>query len=654
MKKNLLSFLSLSLVSGAAFSQTYLTEDFNAGTLPVGWSQTTEATDGGWLFDVSDDLSSATFVVPDNGTNVAATNDDGCNCDKSADRIILPSVDLSSAVTPFILFDQYYLGQTYQGDTESASLEASIDGGVTWNIVSEITGNTINAFESRAYSLGTLTGESDVILSILYNDGGGWLYGFAIDNLSVTEPPQGLDLSIENFSTSFYFDLIPAYVNAAAVKVGQEISFPFLIKSNFADVVTSFDATITATGGGTITQTFDGLSLNWLETAQLIFTNTLIANDGLNDYTITISNVNGTSDDNETNNDLASSSTAYTLNPDKKFVVEEGTGTWCGFCTRGALMVDYMSETFPENFIGIAVHNQDPMTVAAYDNFMAGEISGYPSCLGDREGGEIDPAPIYSPSIYDRMLERASMTPKATIAMTAQMDAVTRNLVVNSTATYAVDLSGDYRINVVLTEDGLTGTSAAWEQTNYYAGGGLGLMGGYENEADYIEGFVYNHVGRALLGGTEGINGSLPAAGTAGTDYSYEYTYTVPNTYNADNMKAIAMVINATTGEILNANSVEIDVVTGLTENSLEASLNIYPNPSNGRVIIDMNLDNSVNSTVRVFNVLGDVVAIKSFGKLNAGLNSKSIDLSNLENGVYMITVNAGDYTSTRRITLNK
>jgi hypothetical protein len=38
--------------------------------------------------------------------------------------------------------------------------------------------------------------------------------------------------------------------------------------------------------------------------------------------------------------------------------------------------MDYMTATYPDQFIGIAVHNGDPMTVTAYDN--AANFSGFP------------------------------------------------------------------------------------------------------------------------------------------------------------------------------------------------------------------------------------------------------------------------------------
>ena len=657
MRKKLLGFISISLLSTAAFCQTYFTENFDAGVIPAGWTQTTLASDGGWKFGTSASLSSTSFTFPSTGSNIVATNDDACNCDKSADRLILPSVNLTTATAPYLLYDQFYFAGTYGGATEICRIEASIDSGATWSLVSVMTSNASGAaFESKAASLATYVGQPSVKVSILYNDGAGFLFGAGLDNVSIVEPPVGRDLAVQSLSSAMYLPVIPAYVSASAVGVGQKIEFGFNVKNTKSTMITSFDATVSASGGGSRSQTFTGLSLGYLAAIDLQFDSSLAALAGLNNYTLTISNINGTgADDDVSNNTGTATATAYTLNPTKKFVVEEGTGTWCGYCVRGAVMVDYLSSAYPDNFIGIAVHNADPMTVPEYDTYMGTKIGGYPSCLGDRQGTECDPSPQYDPSIYGRMFERASIAPLATVALTAEMNSASRALVVNSTATYTTNLSGDYRINVVLTEDGVLGDGTTpWEQHNYYAGGSLGPMGGMESLASSIVGFEFNHVARAILGGINGTTGSLPASGTSGSSYSYAYNYTVPAEYNASNMKAIAMVIDATTGEIVNAQSAPLTIVAGINDKSTDASLNVYPNPTTGKVIVDLNLANSMDASVKVYSVLGAMVAQKDLGTMHAGTNSNSIDLTNLDNGVYMIQVTTGDQVTTRRVVLNK
>ena len=51
-----------------------------------------------------------------------------------------------------------------------------------------------------------------------------------------------------------------------------------------------------------------------------------------------------------------------------RVVGEEATGTWCGWCPRGAVALNWMDHDYEGYWQGIAVHNGDPMSDADYDN----------------------------------------------------------------------------------------------------------------------------------------------------------------------------------------------------------------------------------------------------------------------------------------------
>ena len=75
----------------------------------------------------------------------------------------------------------------------------------------------------------------------------------------------------------------------------------------------------------------------------------------------------------------------------KLVIGEQATGTWCQWCPRGHVAMNFMDRDYYGYFQGIAVHNGDPMTNTDYDNGIAPYIGGYPSALVDR-GTEIDPS----------------------------------------------------------------------------------------------------------------------------------------------------------------------------------------------------------------------------------------------------------------------
>ena len=84
-------------------------------------------------------------------------------------------------------------------------------------------------------------------------------------------------------------------------------------------------------------------------------------------------------------------------------VVEEFTGTGCGWCPRGLVGMEKAAAHYPDNFIGIAIHKfnaSDPMFTSDYANV---GLSSAPSCVINRNGRAIDPYYGSNKSILDDM-----------------------------------------------------------------------------------------------------------------------------------------------------------------------------------------------------------------------------------------------------------
>ena len=70
--------------------------------------------------------------------------------------------------------------------------------------------------------------------------------------------------------------------------------------------------------------------------------------------------------------------------------------------------------------------------------------------------------------------------------------------------------------------------------------------------------------------------------------------------------------------------------------------LNLYPNPvSNGKVFITSK--NDLDKDIIIFDVLGKKV-------LQTTLSSRELGISNLSPGVYIIKINEGEATATRKL----
>ena len=94
-----------------------------------------------------------------------------------------------------------------------------------------------------------------------------------------------------------------------------------------------------------------------------------------------------------------------------------------------------------------------------------------------------------------------------------------------------------------------------------------------------------------------------------------------------------------------------LDVKNLVTSN---ATINLYPNPAQSQTNISINLTQSANVSVRIFDMVGREVYTKNAGKLNFGINTINVNTSNFANGVYMYQVTVGDETKTGKFNVAK
>lgn len=631
MLKKLLtaSFFLLLLVRMSA-QNPFFKENFNAGTvLPVNWSQVTASTDGGWLVGTPSALSSSFFPINPNTGNAIATNDDGCNCDKSEDILYLPSVDLTGHDDSHLIFDLYYSDQTYDGATEDLVLLVSTNGGQDWTTLEDFTGDT--DWRTEMVSLNQFNGTADLQLAFKYNDDGGWLYGAAIDNLRFLLQDSIVRSSVKDPSVSRYVSAIPSTLTGYTKMLsGADYTVVNQIRNDAFEPITSFTANWTINGEN-FSQNYDGLNLALGESYEFSADLTDVAGAA---YDVSISDINGTVDDDSTDN--ASTIAIVTPAPGRKVVLEEGTGTWCQWCPRGAVMMDFIHAEYPELAIPIAVHNGDPMKVTVYDNGMGTMIGGYPSGLVDRANGEFDPLD------FDRaMIERLAIPTPVEITQDVVYDPLTREISVTSHLNFLEELNGNYRIAMVITEDGVTGTSNTYRQVNIYAGGAYGPMGGYENLPNPVPAnqMVYDHVARTIQTGFTGAAGSVPASNAAGSTVDFESTYIHPATQDVTEMHAITMLIDATSGEIVNAQSTPAaNFVVPTVSPLANVEVDVYPNPASREATVSLAFDEPKDVQLRLTDVSGKVVYENNLGKIT-GEQKIPVRVQNLNAGNYMMNI---------------
>jgi hypothetical protein len=420
------------------------------------------------------------------------------------------------------------------------------------------------------------------------------------------------------------------------------------IKNEGANTITAIDISW-SDGTNTYTDNLTGLNITSNSTYNFTHSTSLNINTaGAYNITAWVTLPNDAVSSNDT-----TSTTVYGVSniPQKRVLGEEATGTWCGWCPRGAVFMDYMAATHPSSWVGVAVHNGDPMTNSTYDNGMGAIIGGYPSGLVDRYYNDVDPSTFEN--YYNQRIN--DIPPVSVSINNATWTGSSRQISFDVTANFVVDMTGNFRINAVIVEDSVTGTTSGYNQTNYYAGGSNGTMGGYENLPNPVPAaqMVYDHVGRAILGGWNGTSGSIPASIIANTPYSQTYTYTLPAGYDETQIKLVGMVIDQNTGEVVN--TIESRLLgVGIKENNQTFDLNVYPNPATDLTNITFFLNKANNVKLEVYNMMGELVYATDNKLHTPGYYNYKIDASDFANGFYIVNLNVGNSIVSQKITITK
>lgn len=648
MFKNLLFAALLVAFGTSVFAQGTViwSEDFDGGTsLPVGWSQLTAATDGGWKVATTANHSSQYFPVPARAGLVLGTNDDKCNCNKSNEILYLPTMDFSAQTAVRMLMDLFFIRGSYQGKVESLRLLASTDDGATWTMVTEFTG--AGGWRSpMQVDLTAYAGQSNVRLAFRYDDGADWLYGAMIDNIRIVEPDNIVRARLTGVGAGKYIDAVPTIVtNYDKILAGDEVAVRGSVTNSGFPALTSFDVEVTR-GGQTQTYSYNGLNLQLGQSTSFFVPYSTVLGPNSYAFDVRITNVNGVGDDDDSDNTGSASYniTGVTPQPGRKVVVEEGTGTWCTWCPRGTVMMEYIAEHYKDLAIPIAVHNStsDPMRNATYDAGMLTRIGGFPGGLVERET-DIDPL-LGNPNFEKSLIEHLTWPAKILVTQNVDWDATARRVDVTSYVQFLEEMNGDFRIAVAYTEEGVAGTASGYAQVNAYSGGAQGPMGGFENLPSPVPGsmMVYNHVARQIVGGFTGAANSVPSSNPAGSVMSYQSSYTVPATFNINNMHAVTMVIDQGTNRIINAESTSIPFVsTSAPTVAVEAiQLSIAPNPVQDEAMLTVKVDGTADVQIRVVDAIGRVVAERNYDNVT-GKQFLPFRAGNLANGMYTLVATA-------------
>jgi len=197
-------------------AQVLFLEDFegvlnNSSKLPVNWQESGNSLDG--IYIVGDSVQAnyilnqtSLWKVPSH-TKFVMTNDVRCSyekgigfCDKSQDRLILPSINFPSYSGSLILtFDNFFTGKL----GSQASVEVSLNGGLSWTKEFDLVSDDAK-WKSSTVNLSKYIGVSNVLISFLYNDNNLVRDGLAIDNVQIKKQLPWKDVSIDFVDAARY------------------------------------------------------------------------------------------------------------------------------------------------------------------------------------------------------------------------------------------------------------------------------------------------------------------------------------------------------------------------------------------------------------------------------------------------------------------
>lgn len=392
------------------------------------------------------------------------------------------------------------------------------------------------------------------------------------------------------------------------------------------------------------------------------------------------------SNSDETRDVLAQEGTVAT---DRRVLVEQFTTAVCQFCPDGKVKVDEIKQATNKAY-PVAVHagfGTDNMTTQDASTLAARFVTGAPTAAVDRVLYDGEPTIGFSRYAtgtnnywLDKVNERLNTPTTMCLSMTTNYNAGTRQLTADLTIE-SVDHhpTADYRVSLMVVEDSVVGVGSGWDQINAYNGQAGHPWAGAGNP---IVGFVHNQVLRAMPTGSWGDNSVIPA--TPGvTTYNHTVNYTVPGAANDNHLNVIAFVhtyddaddtkmsvINAAGGglnETVTNNCATTttpacpETKTPELANSIEdvelfSDVNVYPNPvSNGKVFVELNLEQALPVTVELYNTLGQRVASSGVMNSSAGNNTYFVDTDALPTGSYHVVVSTkGDVLMSRNIVVAK
>ena len=472
---------------------------------------------------------------------------------------------------------------------------------------------------------------------------------------SVTADPND-DISYRFAYSNSAVDLaLDRHYLQPSVKVNIPVTIKGVVKNVGSQTINGFTLSWNVDGGPAKTETISGIGLASNQTYIFTHTEPWTPDSAGRLYRVGmfISQVNGSDDDqNIANNALfADVFTVLGVSAEKRVLVEEFTGAWCGWCPDGALQMSNIENQIPKAVL-LAVHagGTDSMIVPEGAAIAAAYKPSYPQGMVDRTlfpGQASVPMNRSGNAWLNRAIQQLQLGTPVSLQIQPSFDPVNRMLTADVKVLYEdFVIPGDQRLHVIVVEDRVTGAGRGYDQNNYYSGNASYPNHPYFGESNPIKDFVHRHVPRVYLTGAWGEQ--LPSGIPAGGEHARSFSVTLPAHLKHQDVEVVAFVSNhsadITRREVLNANSMPLFPHTGMdmpVPDGLHVGA-LYPNPASGRSYLRLDLPYATEIRVDMYDALGRNVARVADSRFDAGPHFVPIQLHGLAGGLYSVRIAAG------------
>ena len=132
---------------------------------------------------------------------------------------------------------------------------------------------------------------------------------------------------------------------------------------------------------------------------------------------------------------------------------------------------------------------------------------------------------------------------------------------------------------------------------------------------------------------------------TEGTTWNQSTTLATGWANNETYNFLVSFMLRANFGEV-------VESTVGLDEEN-SSEISIYPNPSSGNFNLNISNVNTASVDVEITDVSGKVILSNIFNTTNGSVN-ESINISNVDDGVYIVRINGGQSIVKRIVISNK